>query len=151
MSAKTITFSLDKLKVLDTVYALSAMRTYHRNAPKPLGRDEAAALERLMEASAANVMTVLLPFVADARLHAPDTIEMTLRVPDGLNVSPAQQILMGVKLEEAVALGVLELSFETICPAEAAAASRSSMCAAAEVASVLDSPPDGLRLSPYPW
>lgn len=46
---KTITFSLDKAKVLETVYAFSAMRTYHRDAPKPLGRDEAPALMRLME------------------------------------------------------------------------------------------------------
>lgn len=151
MSAKTITFSLDKAKVLDTVYALSAMRTYHRDAPRPLGRDEAPALKRLMEASAANVMTALLPFVADAELHGFDAISMTLSVPEGVDVSAAQQILMSVKMEEAVALGVLELAFETVCPAGSAAAARSSMAAAAEIAAVLDRPPEGLRLSPHPW
>lgn len=148
---KTITFSLDKAKVLETVYALSAMRTYYRDSPRPLGRDEAPALMRLMEASAVNVMAELLRFVHDADIHGKECISLTLSVPDGVDVSPAQQILMGVKMEEAVALGVLELAFETVCPAASADAADSAVSAAREIASVLDAMPDGLRLAPHPW
>ncbi|MBP3889939.1 MAG: hypothetical protein J6D01_01885 [Muribaculaceae bacterium] len=148
---KTITFSLDKAKVLETVYALSAMRTYHRDAPQPLGRDEAPALMRLMEASAVNVMGELLRFIHDADVHGKDCISLTLNVPEGVTVSPAQQILMGVKLEEAVALGVLELAFDTVCPTVSADAGTSAVSAAREIAAVLDAMPDGLRLAPHPW
>lgn len=151
MNTKTIEFSLDRSKVLDTVYALSAMRTYHRDSPRPLGRDEAPALLRLMTASVANVMTELLPHVADAELGASDVVSLTLRVPDGVTIDATTQILMGVKLEEAVALGVLELAFDTLCPAASAEAARSAMSAAREIASLLDRMPDGLHIAPHPW
>lgn len=151
MDDKTITFALDKSRVLETVFALSAMRTYHRDAPRPLGRDETPALMKLMEGAAANVMTQLLQHVADADIRGDDIISLTLRVPHGVEVTVSQQIVMGVKLEEAVALGVLELAFDAVCPAASAQASQRSIAAVREIAAVLEACPDGLRLAPCPW
>lgn len=148
MNDNTIDFVMNKARVLETVYALSALRTYHRDAPRPLGRDEAPALMKLMEAAAANVMAELLPHVADADIRGADSLTLTLRVPRGVTVTPSQQIVMGVKLEEAVALGVLELSFDAVCPVASAEASRGSIAAARAVAAPLDILPAGTRLAP---
>lgn len=153
MNKPTVTFALSATQILESVYALAAMQRFSARIsrdemPEILSRDEAPALRRLLRAAAVNIVAGLLPHVTHTDLDDAETLTIVLSQPGGAELDGGTQSLLRLRLEEAIAAGVLELVYYSSCPGLSHDFQGSSVKALDDIRAIIDRPAN-LRLRPH--
>lgn len=138
---QSISINLSGDRILESVYALAAMRRYDRSEShcvEPVfGRDNEEALRRIVTSAAVNLVAHLHPFVTSMCVEGDVRKIITLKVPFGAEFAGLTPTRLLEMLENAVVLGTLELATDGN---EATQWGRLAMEAAAALRLPLDSP-----------